>query len=227
MTSGVKSDLTGKVFGRLTVTVEAAGRSTPNGSKRAFWTCKCSCGNTLEVWSAALLKGTTKSCGCLAKELSSKRNKTHGSTASPEYQTWRGMKERCDNPENSHYLLYGGRGIGYCERWAKFENFLSDMGRRPKGRTLDRVDNNLGYSPDNCRWATADEQSRNTSRNVNITWNGETKCLKDWATTLGITGIALAYRLRNWSMQRAMTEASTNSMNLRATFKDRNQYENR
>ena len=199
-------DLTGAVFGRLKVIHAAGSQRTPNGTVRRMWLCECDCGRTTTVQVANLRSGATRSCGCLREEAMRNANRTHGNSSSREYGSWRAMRERCTNPNNSHYRMYGGRGIRICERWAVFDNFLMDMGPRPAGTTLDRfpdVDGN--YEPANCRWATPAQQSRNTTRNVTITWDGETMCLKDWATRLGMTHIALKHRLDRWPIERAMT----------------------
>lgn len=130
---------------------------------------------------------------------------THRMTKTPTYNSWRSMLERCRNPNNSHWHAYGGRGIQVCERWLTFENFWEDMGTRPAGKTIDRIDHAGHYEPDNCRWATAPEQSRNTQRSVLIEWRGEKAVLKDWALRLGITDRALAIRIKRWGLERAMT----------------------
>lgn len=130
---------------------------------------------------------------------------THRMTKTATYTTWRGMVERCTNPKNNHWHIYGARGISVCARWRSFENFLADMGPRPDGMTLDRIDNSRGYEPGNCRWATPAQQSRNTERNVWIDWDGRRKTLKDWAADLGIAHRALTYRLRRWPLHKAMT----------------------
>jgi hypothetical protein len=167
----------GRQFGRLTVIAEA-GRD----QRKVTWLCSCDCGATVVVRGTVLRNGHTRSCGCLKRELTSRRftgNKTrrhhvvHGHTtgrrASREYKSWAAMKQRCQNSNHEHYPYYGGRGITVCQRWlGSFENFLEDMGPRPEGRTLDRVDPNGHYEPDNCRWATPQEQRAN--RRPEGTW---------------------------------------------------------
>lgn len=197
-------DLTGKRFGRLTVLRRSGTTRTPNGSSRPVWSCRCDCGLEVEVPGPNLRIGNTQSCGCLRRETSP--NRTHGMTDSPEYQSWRGMWERCTNKANNHYHIYGGAGVHICDRWRDFKAFYEDMGARPTGTSLDRYPNQHGnYEPGNCRWATPKEQSRNTSRTVNITWDGVTLCRKDWAKRLGITEVALKVRINRWGLQRAMT----------------------
>lgn len=135
-----------------------------------------------------------------------------GRTMSPTYRSWITMRDRCRNPNCPKYADYGGRGITIDPRWESFERFLADMGERPAGRTLDRRNNDQGYSPDNCRWATRGEQARNQRRTHNITFNGETMCLQDWAERLGIAAHTLYYRLtkHGWSLDRALTTPGMN-----------------
>lgn len=140
----------GQRFGSLVVTGEAERAS--NSSTRLR--CICDCGGVAVVRVARLTSGETKRCrGCAQR--------THGRDGSRVHESWKAMVQRCENPNNPGYPKYGGIGIRVCERWLSFENFLADMGERPEGTSLDRIDNNLGYEPSNCRWATPSEQSRN------------------------------------------------------------------
>jgi len=130
--------------------------------------------------------------------------KTHGHTKNnsptPTYGSWYAMKARCNNTKNSHYHLYGGRGITVYEPWLFFENFLSDMGERPLNHTLDRIDNSSGYSPSNCRWASLKEQAQNKRNNTIITANNKSQCLQEWANELNVPQSTLSYRLNHgWS----------------------------
>lgn len=132
---------------------------------------------------------------------------THGAFGTPEYIAWSHMRARCLNPNHRQYKDYGGRGIAICEPWEAFEAFLADMGKRPTaGHSLDRRENDKGYSPENCRWATKQEQNRNHRGNHVLTFNGESKCIQDWADATGIRHTAIRVRLqRGWTVEKALT----------------------
>lgn len=154
----------GTVFGRLTVQYRERGR---NKFGQYRWSCMCSCGTPVSVTASALQSGGTRSCGCLREEYySTHQRHGHGRAArrSATYRSWDHMIQRCTNPSNDNYRYYGGRGINVCPRWRDFSMFLADMGERPFGRSLDRIENDGNYEPGNCRWATAKEQQRNQRR---------------------------------------------------------------
>lgn len=129
----------------------------------------------------------------------------HGLRGHPLYGRWLGMIQRCTDPNHNHYHAYGARGISVCERWRHFPNFLEDMGMPAVGMSIDRIDANKGYEPDNCVWATSKEQARNTTRTRLISFNGKTQCLTDWASELGMGRNALADRLKRLPVEQAMT----------------------
>lgn len=149
-------DLTGEKFGRLTV-IE---RCENIGVHVAF-SCACECGNSIRVRSHSLKRGDTKSCGCFRSELMESKQTKHGKYGSPTYLSYRAMLARCSDSTHKQFKDYGGRGIKVCELWATFEGFLADMGERPEGTTLDRIDVDGDYSPENCKWSTKSEQNRN------------------------------------------------------------------
>jgi len=147
-----KIDLTGQKFGRLVVL-----RFLEKRKGRSFWVCRCECGMEREFDGYRLLHGRATGCGCQRGKAAK-----HGFFGTPTYKSWCQMIDRCVNPNHHAYKRYGGRGIAVCQEWRdSFESFFKDMGVRPDGKSIDRVDNNKGYSPDNCRWATPTEQQMN------------------------------------------------------------------
>lgn len=199
---GKVKDLTGMKFGRWTV-VECVGKDKRHNS---LWGVVCDCGNKRILRTADLTSGRSRSCGCLNRELSAEANKTHGMGYTPTYNVWQHMKKRCYNPNSDSYHNYGGRGIRICERWLNsFENFLEDMGECPEGYSIDRIDNSGHYTPDNCRWATRSEQSRNKRNNTLITYKGETLCIAEWAERLGVRHSTISTRYRKgWTIEECL-----------------------
>ena len=153
-------DITGQRFSRLTVLERHF--SSPKGL--AVWSCLCECGAMTRVTGSNLRSGAVKSCGCLMIERATHAATTHGLYRSPAHVSWMNMMQRCFNPKNHKWPRYGKRGITVCARWLKFENFYADMGERPSGKSIDRINNDGDYEPGNCRWATPKEQRANQSK---------------------------------------------------------------
>jgi hypothetical protein len=196
-------NLTGKRFGKLRVLLQSG--TNQYGS---LWLCKCECGNYSTVMRGNLTGGRTRSCGC-----GMGRNRgAHGKTGTKVYRTWQNMKNRCLNPNVRCYSRYGGVGVTVCKRWVgSFENFYEDMGDPPTAKhSIEREDNNKGYSPDNCIWATYKQQSRNRGSCVMISHGGETHTIIRWSEILGLSYSTLVQRLRKhgWSVERALTTPS-------------------
>lgn len=189
-------DLTGMTFGRLTV-IGTCGKRGRN----YYWNCICSCGRSHVAKGGSLGEGSISSCGCLKKEGLT----THGLSYSRVYKIWRGILNRCKNPNDCNYHRYGAIGINVCERWLKFENFFADMGHN-NGLQIDRIDNDLGYEPGNCRWATRKENMRNRSNNRMLAFRGETKCVSEWEEIVGLRHGTVNERMRlGWTADRALT----------------------
>lgn len=151
-------DVLNQSFGRLLV-IERAENSAQGAAR---WVVRCDCGIVKIVRGSALLTGISKSCGCLAREMSSERATTHGRTNTFEHNVWLAMRRRCNDPKHPRYARYGGRGISVCKRWEKFENFFADMGQCPFANgSIERKDNNKGYTPSNCIWLPKSKQSKN------------------------------------------------------------------
>ena len=194
----VTASLIGKKFGRL----EVVSQLDRDKHGHWHWLCRCECGVELTPSGQALKSGNTKSCGCLNREATGNRRRTHGQSKDPTYRNWCAMKERCYSEPHKNYDLYGGRGIAVCGRWREsFEMFLADMGPRPFPRaTVERRDTNGNYEPDNCQWATQREQTRNKRNNHLLTVDGETKTIADWSERFGINQRMILKRLtRGWT----------------------------
>lgn len=202
----------GERFVRWTVTGERWARI--DGHARRLINCRCDCGTIREIVLSRLTRGLTQSCGCLAREMNSTRMRRHGeaSARTKEFRAWEAAKGRCFNPRNPKYPRYGGRGIGMCARWrGDFSAFLSDMGRKPSGTTLDRIDNDGNYEPGNCRWATPKVQAQNTIQFMPINFRGEIMGMADFAKLFGRHPETVRYHLnkgrspeeisRRWSLK--------------------------
>lgn len=189
-------DLSGLRFHRWTV-VSLIPAEQHGQRGRSLYLCRCDCGTERSVLRASLTQGTSKSCGCHKSEVVARMNTTHGLSKDRTYSIWRDMIRRCHDPSDGYYHNYGKRGIHVCERWrGSFEAFVEDMGVRPgRGYSIERRNNNAGYCPENCCWATRKEQMRNTRQNRNITYRGETLTLIEWSEKTGINYDTLKNRL--------------------------------
>ncbi len=175
----------GERFGIVTVT-KLLGRDQ-NGV--LSYEYRCDCGNIGKSSRSNLIgrNSSVRSCGCLKRKATSKRNRTHGLSKTPEYEIWSGIKKRCFNSRYKDFKYYGGRGIGMSPRWNHFINFLKDMGKRPsKKHGVDRINNNGDYSPENCRWAIHETQMNNTRRNVYVSYMGKKMTMAQYAKAKGI-----------------------------------------
>lgn len=192
------------MFGRLTV----LSRVVASGQAR--WLCLCECGEKNVVAGYDLRKGLTYSCGCARDERIAKLRATHRKTGTKEYFAWINVRNRCNRPDNNAFARYGGKGISVCREWQdSFETFFRDMGKCPKGYSLDRIDSTLGYSKANCRWASMSVQQNNKARCKTATLDGITKPLAIWCRELGLsqrTVRARVYEL-GWTTERALTTA--------------------
>lgn len=189
-------DLSGRVFGRLT----AVEFSHKNKHGAAMWLCGCTCGEAVIVVGYSLTNGDSTSCGCL-KRTTPAWNRSHNMTRTPQYRVWATMLSRCQNPNSESFKDYGARGIKVCDRWQSFENFYADMGDKPSPtHSLERIKNEEGYSPGNCKWATKAEQVANKRNNRLLTVDGLTLTITEWARRVGCQQTALADRIDNQGM---------------------------
>lgn len=194
-------DRVGCRFGRLVVLDRAENIGT-----RVAWVCACDCGNLTIAITSNLTRGHTQSCGCMKKERAGRAQLKHGRSKTPIYGVWCNMRTRCENKNNARYADYGARGTKVCERWLVFDNFYADMGDAPEGMTLDRKDNDGDYSPENCRWATPQEQNSNTRKNTFLTFAGKTQTVSAWAHEKGMRQSRLWLRLAaGWTVDKALT----------------------
>lgn len=203
-------DLTGQRFGRLTVLARAE-----RSSGLVVWECKCDCGEATVASTKKLRNGRRVSCGCYRLESTIAAKMKHGHSSggkvTPELNIWMGMRGRCNNKAHPAYQRYGGRGITVCERWDDFSAFLEDMGPRPGCEySLERKDNDRGYEPDNCVWATRGQQCRNRRSNIYVELGGNRMCLSDAAVAAGIGAGTVRWRLHaGWPMSRLFEPPSS------------------
>ena len=200
-------DLTEQSFERLTVIKRVPSKKLGE----TLWLCSCSCGNTTITSTGRLRAGKCRSCGCLHIESARKQglaSSKHNHTNTRLYRIWSNMKTRCYNKNNKKYSRWGGRGIYVCNEWKNnfevFYNWAIKSGYA-EDKTIDRIDNDGPYSPDNCRWTTFKVQANNTRKNVLITFNGETHTEAEWCNKLGIGRATLCYRLKRYSVEEALT----------------------
>lgn len=202
----------GDQFGKLTA-LDAGTLVQGSRQRHRMINVRCECGVEKQVRAAALNSGITKSCGCgigIQAALNAKKyTSTHGMSSTPIYGVYRTMLSRCYNPNVERYPIYGGRGIKVCDRWrgeGGFENFLADMGERPDGHSIERLNSDGDYSPSNCIWADARRQANNTRRNRMIAHNGQNLTLAQWERRTGIPRANIAFRLKSgWSVEKALT----------------------
>lgn len=197
-------DLSRQKFGRWTVLRRVAN----NPSNHVQYLCKCNCGNEQTIFSGTLRSKKTQSCGCLRRDLFAITKKTHGLSETRTYRIWGAMKSRCSDSQRPDFHRYGGRGISVCAEWEEFKSFYQWAMANGYGdeTSIDRIDNDKGYSPENCRWATSKEQNNNRRNNHIIEFGGQRKTLTSWAQHTGIRSEVLRNRLkRGWSVEKALT----------------------
>lgn len=203
MTTHTPEQLGQRVYGRWTVLLAGIFKCG-----REYAKCKCSCGTEREVRLRSIKSGDSISCGCHRKEAARNTHTTHGMSNTPEYCVWESMRQRCYDKNCECYHRYGGRGIRVCVRWRLFENFISDMGKRPTDKhSIERVDNECNYKPDNCVWATQEQQQNNRRTNRLVTAFGRTQNVMQWSRELGVSYSVIIWRLNNnWPNEKALTQ---------------------
>ena len=205
-------DITGQKFNYLTAISYESIRK-PSGRSVIYWICQCDCGNITKVNTQSLQSGCTKSCGCWNVKQIIKRSKTHGKRHTRLYNSWAAMKQRCTNQNAINYPNYGGRGITICEEWLNsFEQFANDMGDPPTNKhSIERIDNNLGYCKENCKWATREERNSNKRNCHLLSFNGKTMNIMSWAKETGLPKTTIRRRLSlGWSIEKTLTTPKIN-----------------
>lgn len=198
-------DISGEVFGRLT----AHRVVRRNKHNQLIWSCTCECGNETEALGFLLRRGETQSCGCLKRETIAKVNYRHGRTRTKIYAIWHSMMQRCYDNNSHAYQRYGGRGIEVCDKWKSFDGFYADMGEKPDGMSLERINNDGNYSPDNVVWASDKAQANNRRSNVVLEYQGRKQTMQQWADESGVKiGTIWARLHRGWTVERAISEAA-------------------
>lgn len=200
-------DRTGHVYGRLAVVRRDTDAGPASNGRRVKWVCQCQCGSICSINAHELASGDAKSCGCLRDEKIAMVRRTHGFTRTPTYRSWQAAKRRCYDPKNARYSSYGAIGVAMCEEWrTSFDAFLADMGERPIGMTLDRIDPTGNYAPRNCRWATGETQAKN--KRTNIEWDGKSWTVKSLSAHIGVPRTSLNKLLvRGMTIQAAISHA--------------------
>ena len=195
---GPKIDLIGQKFGDLTVIGLGDKADTTY-----LWDCQCECGKIITTRGDRLKEGMPTSCGCKPRE---NKSKIHGKHLHPMYSTWCGMHSRCYNIKQKTYENYGGRGIRVCERWHDVDNFINDMGPKPSpNHKIERIDNDGDYCPENCKWATDQEQANNTRKNRFIEYQGQIKSVSEWSRIVNIDSKTISYRiLHGWTPEQTL-----------------------
>ncbi len=200
----MKHDLTEQRFGRL-IAKSIVGKQ----NRYVLWLCHCDCGSIIHMTSRRLISGNTQSCGCFRRDATRQRYTTHGLRRAPEYQTWANMLIRCKR-DDKNAKWYRERGIAVCDRWlTDFQAFYDDMGPRPSPQhSIERKNNALGYSPENCCWATAIDQNNNRRNNRFLTFNGKTQTVTQWAREIGVTYSTISNRLRSgWPIEKILSKS--------------------
>jgi len=199
-------DLTGKRFGSYVVISEAEKQN-----RQSRWNCLCDCGTTKTVFGSSLVSGGTVSCGCHRIKIHTTHGQTKNHQQSTSYRSWYKMILRCTHKKDTNYHRYGGRGITICDKWLKFEGFYEDMGDCQEKMSLDRINVNGNYEPNNCRWATFKEQQNNRRDNYFIEFNGLRKTLSEWSDYTGINYVTIQSRIKllHWDVGKALTTKPT------------------